>query len=125
MDYGQIRKHIECKEYLHNLTTILEVLKIFEHDISEIQYTEDYRNRLHIDHPELNYRMSFYKRDEMDDDSKLYNNFVMRNNLNGLYLTVEQCSDNINKSPEFDFCDIRNETVELCNKLIENYNKDK
>lgn len=120
MDYMQIRKHIECKDYLHDLTSILEILKIFTHDISQIEYVEDYNYRLHVMHTKLPYRFSFLKRDESDDSTKLFNNFVMRNNFNSLYVTVDQCSQNINTPPSFDFCDIRYEIVELCNKLIEN-----
>lgn len=125
MDYSQVKKHIDCKEYLHDLTMTLEIVKILAHDISKIQYNEDYRSRLHIDHDEVDYRISFYKKDEMDENAVLHNNFIMRNSYNNLCVGIDKCTYNMNQSSEFDFSDIREEIVELCNSLIENYNKDK
>lgn len=122
MDYEQINKHFECMEYLHALTMTLEIVKVLSQDIYHVQYTEDYRGRLHLDRAGFDHRISFYKTDEMDDVAKMYNNFVMRNSMNNLRVAVDYYS--FGNDELFDFSDIRNEIVELCNILIENYNKD-
>lgn len=122
MDYEQINKHFECMEFLHNLSMTLEIVKILSHDIPSIQYSEDYRNRLHLNHDTFDYTVSFYEVGEIVDDSaKLYNNFCMRNSMNSLRVEVDRCR--YGGDERFDFGDIRNEIVDLCNKLIEHYSK--
>lgn len=117
MNYERIEKYIECKQYLHELTMILEILNIFNNNISEINYVTDYSGIAHLTHPSLRYRFSFYK-DDGSDGAGLINNFIMRNNFNSLYVTKSQCSKNLTSPSEIDFCDIRSEIVEKCNKLI-------
>jgi hypothetical protein len=123
MDYEQINKHFECMEYLHDLTMALEIVKVLSQDISNVQYNVYYNGRLQLARDEFDHSVSFYKRDESDTGGKLHNNFIMRNSMNTIQVSADHysCGGDV----FFNFCDIRNEIVELCNTLIANYNKDK
>jgi hypothetical protein len=78
MDYERIKKHFQYVGYLHDLTMVLNMAKLISEDLEHVDYSQDYRDRIHFVHDDLDARISLYEADDENKDP-LRENFVIRN----------------------------------------------